>query len=132
MQPEVSGNPSGYWELLQEGERALTERRFALEGGSDLWDEVLEKGEYVLYIPASAVVRLLERRPGMFLDGRVFRRSYATLTDDGTRALVVSRLAGYVSDLALLADDHPRLDAEELARSRISCRLVERELVDAD
>ena len=43
MQPEVSGNPSGYWELLQEGERALTERRFALEGGSDLWDEVLEK-----------------------------------------------------------------------------------------
>jgi hypothetical protein len=132
MQPEVSGNPSGYWELLQEGERALTERRFALEGGGDVWDEVIEKGDYVLYMPASAVVRLLERRPGVFLDGRVFRRSYATLTNEGTRGLVVSRLAGYVSDLALLADDHPRLDGEELARSRISCRLVERELVDSD
>jgi hypothetical protein len=132
MQPEVAGNPSGYWELLPEGERALTERRFALEGGGDVWDEVIEKGEFVLYMPASAVVRLLERRPSAFLGGRVFRRSYATLTDEGTRGLVVSRLAGYVSDLALLVDDHPRLDAEELARSRISCRLVERELADVD
>ncbi|MEU4473867.1 ATP-binding protein [Micromonospora sp. NPDC023888] len=132
MQPEVAGNPSGYWELLPEGERALTERRFALEGGADVWDEVIEKGDFVLYIPASAVVRLIERRPGAFLDNRVFRRSYATLTDEGTRGLIVSRLAGYISDLALLVDDHPRLNAEELARSRISCRLVERELADTD
>jgi hypothetical protein len=131
MQPEVTGNPSGYWELLPEGERALTERRFALEGGGDVWEEVVDKGEFALYMPASAVVRLLERRPAAFLDGRVFRRSYATLSDESTRGLVVSRLAGYISDLALLADDHPRLDAEELARSRISCRLVERELADA-
>jgi Histidine kinase-, DNA gyrase B-, and HSP90-like ATPase len=132
MQPEVAGNPSGYWELLQEGERALTERRFALEGGADIWGDVVEKGEFVLYMPASAVVRLLERRPGAFLDGRVFRRSYSELTDEGTRGLVVSRLAGYVSDLALLADDHPRLDVDDLARSRISGRLVERELADVD
>jgi hypothetical protein len=132
MRPEVAGNPSGYWELLPEGERALTERRFALEGGDDVWNEVVEKGDFVLYMPASAVVRLLERRPGAFLDGRVFRRSYAALTDEGTQGLVVSRLSGYVSDLALLVDDHPRLDAEELARSRISCRLVDRELADMD
>ncbi|MEU8009101.1 ATP-binding protein [Micromonospora parva] len=132
MQPEVAGNPSGYWELLPEGERALTERRFALEGGGDVWDEVIEKGDFVLYVPASAVVRLLERRPSAFLDGRVFRRPYAALTDEGTRGLIVSRLAGYVSDLALLVDDQPRLNAEELARSRISCRLVERELADTD
>jgi hypothetical protein len=132
MQPEVAGNPTGYWDLLQEGERALTQRRFALEGGVDVWEEVLETGQYVPYMPASAVVRLLERRPGGFLDGRVFRRPYATLTDEGTRGLVVSRLAGYVSDLALLADDHPRLDTDELTRSKISCRLVERELVEGN
>jgi len=132
MQSEVAGNPSGYWELLPEGERVLAERRFVLEGGDEVWDETIEKGDFVIFIPASAVVRLIERRPSAFLDGKVFRRPYAGLNDESTRGLVVSRLAGYISDLALLVDDHPRLSSEELARSRISCRLVERELADTD
>jgi hypothetical protein len=130
MQREVKGSPSGYWDLLQESERQATQRRFAVEGGSDSWDSVVESGDFTLFLPASALVRMIERRPESFLDGKVFRRSYLGLTDDGSRSLVVSRLVGFIGDLALMEDHHPKLGIAGLQRVRLSCTLVEEELAD--
>lgn len=132
MQREVKGSPSGYWDLLQESERVITQRRFAVEGGSEGWDSVIESGDFTLYLPASALVRLIERRPEAFLDGKVFRRPYLSLTDDGSRSLVVSRLVGFIGDLALMEDHHPKLGIVELQRARLSCSLVEDELTDQE
>jgi hypothetical protein len=128
MLEEVKGSPSGYWELLPESERTSTQRRFAVEGGGDAWDSVIESGDFTLYLPASALVRLIERRPESFLDARVFRRLYVGLTDGSSRSLVVSRLAGFIGDLALIEDHHPKLGLAELQRARLSCSLVEQEL----
>ncbi|WP_433330185.1 ATP-binding protein [Spirillospora sp. CA-294931] len=132
MQREVKGSPTGYWEMLQESDRALTQRRFAIEGGDAPWDAVLESGDFTLFLPASAVVRLLERRPEAFLDGNVFKRSYLSLTDGSSRALVVSRLVGFVSDLALMEEHQPRLGLIELHRVKLSCLLVESDLTDTE
>jgi hypothetical protein len=129
MLEEVKGSPSGYWELLSESEQASTQRRFAVEGGGDAWDLVVESGDFTLYLPASALVRLIERRPESFLDSKVFRRPYVGLTDESSRSLVVSRLAGFIDDLALIEDLHPKLGLAELQRARLSCSLVEQELV---
>lgn len=129
MLEEVKGSPSGYWELLTESERTSTQRRFAVEGGGDAWDLVVESGDFTLYLPASALVRLIERRPESLLDGRVFRRPYVGLTDENSQSLVVSRLAGFIGDLALIEDHHPRLGLPELQRARLSCSLVEQELM---
>ena len=128
MLEEVKGSPSGYWELLSESERTSTQRRFAVEGGGDAWDSVIESGDFTLYLPASALVRLIERRPESFLDSKVFRRPYVGLTDESSRSLVVSRLAGFIGDLALIEDHHPKLGLAELQRARLSCSLVEQEL----
>ena len=95
MLEEVKGSPSGYWELLPESERSSTQRRFAVEGGGDAWDSVVESGDFTLYLPASALVRLIERRPESFLDSKVFRRPYVGLTDESSRSLVVSRLGRF-------------------------------------
>jgi hypothetical protein len=130
MQREVKGSPSGYWELLQESERITTQRRFAVEGSGDAWDSIVESGDFTLYLPASAIVRLIEQRPDAFLDGKVFRRTYLGLTDDGSRSLVVSRLIGFIGDLALMEDHHPKLGLAELHRARLSCALVAEELAD--
>lgn len=132
MLEEVKGSPSGYWELLPEAEQISTQRRFAVEGGGDAWDSVIESGDFTLYLPASALVRLVELRPESFLDGKVFRRPYVGLTDEGSRSLVVSRLAGFISDLALIEDHHPRLGLPELQRARLSCSLVEQELTSQE
>jgi hypothetical protein len=132
MLEEVKGSPSGYWSLLPASEQGATQRRFAVEGGGDTWDSVLESGDFTVYLPASALVRLIERRPESFLDGKVFRRRYIDLTDESSRSLVVSRLAGFISDLALIEDLHPRLGLPELQRARLSCSLVEQELVSQE
>ncbi|MEU5993874.1 ATP-binding protein [Spirillospora sp. NPDC047418] len=132
IQREVKGSPSGYWELLQESERTAAQRRFVIEGGDVTWDSVIESGDFALFLPASALVRLIERRPEAFLDGKVFRRAYLSLTDDGSRSLVVSRLVGFIGDLALMEEHHPRLGIVELQRVRLSCLLVEDDLNDQD
>jgi hypothetical protein len=132
MLEEVKGSPSGYWELLPESERISAQRRFAVEGGGDEWDYVVESGDFTLYLPASALVRLIERKPESFLDGKVFRRPYVGLTDENSRSLVVSRLAGFIGDLALIEDLHPRLGLAELQRARLSCSLVEQELTSQE
>ncbi|RJL31908.1 ATP-binding protein [Bailinhaonella thermotolerans] len=131
MQREIKGAPSAYWDMLQESERTLTQQRFAIEAGDTPWETVVESGDFVLYLPASALVRLLEKRPDAFLDGKVFKRPYVKLTDDTSRSLIVSRLVGYVSDLALM-ERQPRLGTIELKRVQLSCLLVEADLGDTE
>ncbi|TDD07138.1 ATP-binding protein [Nonomuraea deserti] len=130
---QVAQDPALHWELLTEAERASSERRFAIEAPSvTTWDETISSGEFVRYIPANAIVRLVAASPVTFLDGKVFARPYKVLTDTTAKELVTERLINPLSDLALLEQHRPRLDLEELARIRSSCRLIVRELADND
>ncbi|MFI9008509.1 ATP-binding protein [Actinosynnema sp. NPDC053489] len=127
----ISGEPEGFWELLTLSERVDVERRFAVEAMTGAaWDEAFRSGEFITFAPASALVRLVQRRPEAFLDGQVFRRPYASLKDQGVRDLVVERLVNPLSDLALLEEHRPKLDQDELTRIRLSCRLIGRDLTE--
>ncbi|MFI6977765.1 ATP-binding protein [Embleya sp. NPDC050154] len=128
----VSANPAVPWLLLSQDERAASERRFAVEsGGRSSWNDARTSGEFIRYVPASAVIRIIQDCPGAYLDGQVFKREYIALSDPGARALVVERLLSPLGDLALLEQHRPRLDMEELARIRISCRLIARDLAES-
>lgn len=131
MLQEIKGSPTGYWQMLLPQEGGEAQRRFALEQVHGSWDDAIDSGEFIRFVPASAVVRLIERRPDAFLDGRVFNRPFSTLTDDTARALGLSRVTSLVSEVALMADHAPRLGVDELQRMRLSCDLVERELDEA-
>lgn len=130
MVEPVSENAAIHWLLLTQDERARTERRFAVQSGGEVsWSDALTNGEFIRYAPASALIRILQDSPDIFLDGRVFKRGFVALTDPEAKALVVERLVNPLSDLALLEQHRPRLDVEEMARIRISCRLIARDLV---
>jgi ribosomal protein L40E len=130
MLAPVSENAAIHWLLLTQDERARTERKFAVQSsGQTSWNDALANGEFVRYAPASALIRIIQESPEIFFDDVVFKRGYISLSDPGARALVVERITNPLSDLALVEQHRPRLDAEELARIRISCRLVERDLV---
>ncbi|MER7769882.1 ATP-binding protein [Kitasatospora sp. NPDC096140] len=130
MVAPVSENPAIHWLLLTQDERARSERKFAVQSGGDFsWNDALTNGDFIRYAPASAVIRVIQQSPDSFLDGRVFKRGYVSLSDPEARALVVERLINPLSDLALLEQHRPRLDADEMARIRVSCRLVARDLV---
>ncbi|MFD6158832.1 ATP-binding protein [Nocardia sp. NPDC060256] len=127
----VSTNPSSVWELLTNDERASTERSFAVQsGGWPSWDDARTSGEFIRYIPASAITRIIKASPELFLDGHVFKHRYQDLTDASAKALVLDRVIGPLGDLTLLDQHSPRLDSDELSRTRISCRLITRDLAD--
>jgi Histidine kinase-, DNA gyrase B-, and HSP90-like ATPase len=133
MQPVIAGNSSGYWSLVSPGDQRSAERLYALEGGSASWEqEILSRGEWIEYVPGMALVRLVTARPEAFLDGRVFRSTFQSLSDAEARAMSAERVVDLLGDVAVLADRPVKRGAEELQRGRLSCVLLERELVPAD
>jgi hypothetical protein len=129
MTPVIAGNSTGFWSLISPEAQRATEQVFAYEGGRASWAEVLESGAWVDFAPGSALARLVAARPDSFLDGRVFRAAYETLSDPDARRLAADRIVDLLRDVAALADRPARRSAEELQRGRLSCLLTQRELV---
>ncbi|GAA2507185.1 ATP-binding protein [Streptomyces gobitricini] len=131
MVPVIAETPAVHWLQLRADEREAAEERFALEADPGLdWNEAVNNGDFIRFAPASAVLRVINESPALFMDGKVFRRSYTALSASDARDLVVERLMNPLSDLALLAQHRPKITPEELARIRVSCRLITRDLAD--
>ncbi|WP_462183462.1 ATP-binding protein, partial [Frankia sp. AgKG'84/4] len=130
MQRVISGNSQGFWSYVVESEQATAEQRFAFEGSGVDWQDARESGAWVMYVSASALSRIIQQRPADFLDGRVLRAPYASFTDGHARVLAVNRLIGYLDDVGQLAEQQAKRRPDELNRGRLSCRLLELELVD--
>lgn len=130
MRPVVAGNTEGFWSLIGSDDHGAAEQRYAREGLDRPWVEVRAEGDWVIYAPVTAVTRLIQQRPGDFLDGKVFRASYSAFQDAHARSLAVSRIAGYLNDVGLLAERRARSHADDLNRARLSCRLLESELAE--
>ena len=130
MVPVVAGNAEGFWALLGVEDQAVAEQSFASEGMDLAWSDVRAEGGWIVHAPSTAVSLLIQRRPSDFLDGKVFRASYATFQDAHARALAVSRIAGYLNDVGLLAERRARPRPDDLNRGRLSCRLLAGELVE--
>jgi len=128
MLPVIAGNAAGYWSYVSSEDQAAAERTFAIEGGADNWNDTLSTGEWVSYVPAFSLVRLLGSKPDSFLDGKVFRSPFTGLTDPTARALSTERIVDLLGDVAALADRPHKRGTEELQRGRLSCLLLEQEL----
>jgi len=92
----------------------------------------LTSGEWIEYVPGMALVRLVTARPGLFLDGRVFRSTYEGLSNAEARMVSAERVVDLLGDVAVLADRPMKRNSEELQRGRLSCILLERELSPAE
>lgn len=130
MRPIVAGNAEGFWSLISADDQAAAEQTFAGEGLDIAWADVRAEGDWISYAPVTAVSRLIQQRPGDFLDGKVFRASYASFQDTHARSLTVSRITGYLNDVGLLAERRGRPRPDDLNRGRLSCRLLESELTE--
>ncbi|MEY9907970.1 hypothetical protein ABIA35_004202 [Catenulispora sp. MAP12-49] len=129
MLAPVATDAEVFASLMTSTERVSAEKRFAVESSAGSWSLAMSSGDFVLYAPATALIRMIVHNPAVFLDGVVFNRSFGSLSET-PRTVVIDRLVGLIGDLALLEEHRPRLDADELARLRISCRLVARDLVE--
>jgi hypothetical protein len=131
MRPLVAGNAEGFWSLLGSDDQATAERTFAGEGLDVAWADVRARGDWINYAPVTAVSRLIQQRPGDFLDGKVFRVSYTSFEDSHARSLALNRITGFLNDVGLLAERRARPRPDDLNRGRLSCRLLESELAES-
>jgi hypothetical protein len=132
MRPVVAGNAEGFWSMIGADDQATAEQTFAGEGLDVAWAEVRARGDWISYAPVTAVSLLIQKRPGDFLDGKVFRVSYASYEDGHARSLALNRITGFLNDVGLLAERRARPRPDDLNRGRLSCRLLESELVEVE
>jgi hypothetical protein len=130
MRPVVAGNAEGFWSLIATDDQAAAEQTFAGEGLDSSWADARADGDWIIYAPVTAVARLIQQRPGDFLDGKVFRADYGSFQDAHARSLAVSRITGYLNDVGLLAERRTRPRPDDLNRGRLSCRLLASELAE--
>jgi hypothetical protein len=127
MSALVSDDPSRPWhKALADHERALARERVVDALKTSEFESVISSGEYLPYVPPSAVPRIVSEWPDAFLDGRLFSRPYRGL-EAAAQQQVLGRIVGYLNDAAWLASSPVGADRDELLRARLSVELLPEE-----
>lgn len=87
-------------------------------------------GEFLLYVPALFLVRLVESLPSLFMDNRVFQGVYEGVASASARRLSLARTVGYLSDIATQATYAGASLPDQLLRTRLSIRLLADDLAE--
>jgi hypothetical protein len=123
----VREEPAAFWSSLRPESRSAAED-IARAARPDLnWEDAISDGSFATYLTAGGVEDALRARPEALLDGRVFRSTYATWSDQ--KDAQVDRLAGLFQDLRRVTNSSATHNAREIARFSLSLDLLRRELV---
>lgn len=128
----VSGNPDRAWQHLTAEERATTEANLVVSGRPGSLADAQRTGEFLLYVPATFIARIVDEWPEAFMDGAVFRGAYATLGTAPGRQVALGRIVSYLYDAAVLAESGRQSTTTALSRSALSLQLLRAELVRGD
>jgi hypothetical protein len=122
---------SSIWVTLADSERAAIVAR-AMTAGETL-ENAGSSPEYLRYLPALLVPRVVERHPEVILNGTVLAPNYAALSPENTEARLIlkERAVSYLTDLALLADAAGTRTVAELRRGQYTIELARQLLAGA-
>jgi hypothetical protein len=129
----VEENPSRPYEnVLSEHERKTTGDRIT-EGlrTADI-DSVVYSGDYLRYVPATSVTRIVEEWPEAFFDGRLFSNPYGEVKSPEARRQMVASVTSYLNDVGWLTTAPSSASREQLIRARLSLKLLPEEIASED
>jgi ribosomal protein L40E len=129
----VEENPSRPYEnVLSEHERKTTGDRIT-EGlrTADI-DSVVYSGDYLRYVPATSVTRIVEEWPEAFFDGRLFSNPYEEVKSPEARRQMVASVTSYLNDVGWLTTAPSSASREQLIRARLSLKLLPEEIASED
>lgn len=127
----VASDPERAWQFLTPDERATTETNLVLDTSGVTLEMVQQSGEFIHYVPAMYLPRLLEEWPEAFMDGAVFRGGYTSVSSGSGRRVTVGRVVSYLYDAALAADARAS-GTNQLAKCRLSLQLLRGEMAGGD
>lgn len=113
---------------LSEEERTAVEESMIASGRVGQVGRLGQDAGFISYLPALALVRLVEAMPEAFLDRRVFRGPYADVKSPSARSLSLARVTGYLADVATIGTFAGEATALQLQRARLSITLLADEL----
>ncbi|MEV0551475.1 ATP-binding protein [Nocardia salmonicida] len=123
-----TGDPARAFELLTPDELTTAETAMIADGKAARTGDLGTNGDFLLYVPALFLTRLLEQWPEAFLDDKVFQSLYAGVASLGARRLSVARTVGYLADVATHASYPVASTPRQLERTRLSVHLLADEL----
>ncbi|MFJ9704759.1 ATP-binding protein [Streptomyces sp. NPDC101234] len=122
------GDPTVAYQHLDTDEYTATESEMIARGLITRTSELGRDGEFLLYVPPLFLPKLLESEPRLFMDGKVFRGPYESVSSPSARRLSLARVTGYLSDVAMLVSLNGGLGTNQLKRTRISVQLLSDEV----
>lgn len=131
MQGVVAADPSTYWDLLSASDKSAIETAAGVNLPTVPFEDVIDDGRFVTFLPPDGIRRLIEARPVDFFDGKVFTPGIATRSHEA-RARVV---AGVLRNIATLNDfqqDHLLRQKHDIAITLISLDHLESQVVTED
>jgi hypothetical protein len=127
----VAENPERPWaNALNDAERHLTEDRIVRVLKTADVDAAVLDGRYLALVPDSVIPRIVEEWPEAFFDEQLFRAPYRDVGSASARRQTVATVAGYLDDVAWLAEAPHETSRERLIRARFSLHLLPDELID--
>ncbi|MFJ9583836.1 ATP-binding protein [Streptomyces acidicola] len=125
---DLTGKSGTAFDHLTPEEVTATEESMIASGRVGQVGRLGQDGGFVSYTPALALVRLVEAMPEAFLDGRVFRGPYGSVTSKSAKSLSLARVTGYLADVATIGTFASEATALQLQRARLSVTLLADEL----
>ncbi|MFD7668039.1 ATP-binding protein [Streptomyces sp. NPDC059788] len=117
------------YDHLRQEEKTATEEEMIAAGQIGLVSRLGRNSGFVHYMPALALVRLIETMPESFMDGGVFRGPYTGVSSPSAKALSLARVTGCLADVATHGTFAGGVTAQQLRRARLSIALLRDELV---
>ncbi|MFD6876715.1 ATP-binding protein, partial [Streptomyces sp. NPDC060075] len=127
-----SGEYRTAYDHLSEEETTAVEQSMIASGRLGQVERLGRDAGFISYIPALALVRLVETMPEAFLDRRVFRGPYADVKSPSARSLSVARVTGYLADVATIGTFAGEATVLQLQRARLSITLLGDELAGGE
>ncbi|MGW5000224.1 ATP-binding protein [Streptomyces hydrogenans] len=125
---DQSGDYALAYGHLSKEEKTATEEAMIAAGRVGLIGRLGFDSGFVHYVPALALVRLVEAMPAAFMDGAVFRGLYTGLSSPSGKALSLARVTGCLADVATIGTFAGEATAPQLRRARLSIALLRDEL----
>ncbi|MFB7540960.1 ATP-binding protein [Streptomyces zaomyceticus] len=127
---DTTGEAEKAYHFLSPDELTATEHAMIANGKVTRTADLGTSGEFLLYVPALFLVRLVESLPSAFMDNRVFRGVYEGVASASARRLSLARTVGYLSDVATQATFAGASLPNQLLRTRLSIRLLADDLAE--
>jgi len=129
--PIAADNPSAFWSLLDSAEKQGVEELAALRLPMQSFEEVVGDGQFIMFVGAETLAKIVQEQAQLFFDGAVFKPSLAHRTGPSRDRMVGLLVRSLLSISAFQQDDLMR-QKHDVQLVQISLDIVDEQLVSEE